>query len=74
MKETQNPYQPGAGHFPPYLAGRENEIKRFRGLFEQGGISNNLIITGPKGVGKTVLLNRLRSIASEKGWMWSTSW
>jgi hypothetical protein len=70
MKPIQNPFQPGPGQFPPYLAGRENEIKRFRQLFEKRGLSNNIVIAGPKGVGKTVLLDRFRAIASEKGWMW----
>jgi hypothetical protein len=70
MKPIQNPFQPGSGHFPPYLAGRENEIKRFKQLFEKREVFNNIVIAGPKGVGKTVLLDRFRAIASEKGWLW----
>lgn len=65
-----NPFRPGAGHMPPYLAGREAEQFEFRRLLLQTTITENLIITGLRGVGKTVLLETLKPIAIEAGWLW----
>lgn len=65
-----NPFRPGAGHPPPYLAGREEETREFRRLLEQDSILENLVLTGLRGVGKTVLLDTFRPIASERGWLW----
>lgn len=67
-----NPFKPGAGHMPPYLAGRTHEQDRFRTLLDQpGSITENLILTGLRGVGKTVLLECLRPIAHQKRWLWA---
>ncbi len=65
-----NPFRPGAGHMPPYLAGRENEKKEFARLLEQDVILQNLVLTGLRGVGKTVLLDTLRPMAVKAGWAW----
>ena len=65
-----NPFRPGAGHMPPYLAGRETEEREFRALLKQDVILNNLILTGLRGVGKTVLLETLKPIAIQDGWLW----
>ena len=65
-----NPFRPGAGHMPPYLAGRETEKSEFRKLLEQDTILENLILTGLRGVGKTVLLETLKPMAIEAGWVW----
>jgi AAA ATPase domain len=65
-----NPFRPGAGHMPPYLAGREKEAREFRQLLEQDVILKNLILTGLRGVGKTVLLQTLRPIAIREKWLW----
>ncbi len=65
-----NPFRPGAGHMPPYLAGRENEKKEFARLLEQDVILRNLVLTGLRGVGKTVLLDTLRPMAVKAGWAW----
>ncbi|MBI1901587.1 MAG: ATP-binding protein [Planctomycetia bacterium] len=72
MSDTNtNPYRPGAGHSPPYLAGREEEVKKFAGFLEQDDITTNVILTGLRGVGKTVLMDdRFKSQAQEKGWVW----
>ena len=67
----RNPYTPGAGHAPPYLAGRELEIAEFEKLLEQTTILDNALLTGLRGVGKTVLLDRFKSIAIKKGWLWA---
>ena len=66
-----NPFRPGAGHPPPYLAGREKEIKEFTNLLRQKPILKNLVITGLRGVGKTVLLESLKPIASNEGFFWA---
>jgi len=65
-----NPYRPGAGHFPPYLAGRENEINELSRLLGQDVILKNAIITGLRGVGKTVLLDAVKPVAMKYGWLW----
>ena len=65
-----NPFRPGAGHMPPYLAGRGNEIAEFERLLTQRTILENMVLTGLRGVGKTVLLEKLRPLAIEKGWGW----
>ena len=66
----RNPFRPGAGHMPPYLAGRETEKADFHRLLEQDTILENLVLTGLRGVGKTVLLETLKPIAIESGWVW----
>ena len=70
-KDFTNPFRPGAGHKPPYLAGRVEEKEEFRNLLKQEVVLNNLILTGLRGVGKTVLLDSFKSIAQESGWMWA---
>src|SRR4029078_4043690 len=64
------PYRPGAGHMPPHLAGREREYEEFDQLLEQDEILNNVVLTGLRGVGKTVLLETFKPRAVEKGWFW----
>lgn len=71
--EFKNPYRPGAGHMPPYLAGREKEYAEFDRLLEQDEILDNLVLTGLRGVGKTVLLETFKPRAIEKGWRWSAA-
>ena len=65
-----NPFRPGAGHPPPYLAGREEEKREFDRLLQQQVIVDNLVLTGLRGVGKTVLLNTLEPMARPHGWLW----
>ena len=65
-----NPFRPGAGHMPPYLAGRKSEETEFRKLLKQTTILDNLILTGLRGVGKTVLLETLKPIAIQEKWLW----
>lgn len=66
-----NPFRPGAGQPPPYLAGREKERNEFKLLLQQNPILKNLILTGLRGVGKTVLLETLRPICFENNWFWA---
>ncbi len=66
----ENPFRPGAGHTPPYLAGRRGEMDEFRKMLTQTVILENLVLTGLRGVGKTALLGRLKPMALEAGWLW----
>lgn len=66
-----NPFRPGAGHQPPYLAGRVEEKAVFEELLGQKIILKNLIITGLRGIGKTVLLEELKPLAIGRGWRWT---
>jgi hypothetical protein len=67
----KNPFRPGAGHMPPYLAGREKESKEFSRLLEQDVILKNLVLTGLRGLGKTVLLETFKPMAIQSGWLWA---
>lgn len=66
-----NPFRPGAGHMPPYLAGRDTETEEFLRLLRQDVILQNLILTGLRGVGKTVLLETFKPLALKAGWLWA---
>ena len=65
-----NPFRPGAGHRPPYLAGRRKEKDEFVKLLGQEVILENLVLTGLRGVGKTVLLEEFKPLAINEGWLW----
>jgi hypothetical protein len=65
-----NPFKPGAGHMPPYLAGRSSETDAFLHLLKQETILSNMILTGLRGVGKTVLLENWKPLALERKWLW----
>jgi len=67
----QNPFRPGAGHPPPYLAGREDEKAEFAKLLTQNPVMTNMVLTGLRGVGKTVLLETFKPIAVQAGWLWA---
>lgn len=56
---------------PPYLAGRDQELSEFRRLLDQRTILENLVLTGLRGVGKTVLLDTFKPRAIEAGWLWA---
>jgi AAA ATPase domain len=67
----RNPYAPGAGQRPPELAGRDRELAQFDVVLERvarGRPERSLVLTGLRGVGKTVLLNALRSQAITRLW------
>lgn len=71
MDPIRNPYAPGAGQRPPELAGRDEQLTAFDVVLERiarGRPERSLVLTGLRGVGKTVLLNTLRSAAVRKGW------
>lgn len=67
----RNPFAPGAGQRPPELAGRDKEVAAFEVVLERvarGRPERSLVLTGLRGVGKTVLLGELRSMAVKRGW------
>lgn len=71
MDPVLNPYAPGAGQRPPELAGRDAELAAFEVVLERvarGRPERSLVLTGLRGVGKTVLLNAMRSAAVRQGW------
>ncbi|MCL2543447.1 MAG: ATP-binding protein [Nocardioidaceae bacterium] len=71
MDPIRNPYAPGAGQRPPELAGRGEQLAAFDVVLERvsrGRPERSLVLTGLRGVGKTVLLNALRGAAVRKGW------
>lgn len=64
-----NPYRPGAGLMPMYIAGRDEDIKSVEEMFNALSMNiptPSIIFSGLRGVGKTVLINKLQSIAEEK--------
>lgn len=67
---AQNPYRPGVGTPPPYLADRDAQLRRFsRYLGDFPEVRRNVRITGLRGVGKTVLLKEYRKEAQSLGWV-----
>ncbi len=68
---NENPFKPGAGHSPPHLAGREEEVRQFEKLLDQRLVINNVVLTGLRGVGKTVLMDDIyKPLAIKKDWVW----
>lgn len=71
MDPIRNPYAPGAGQRPPELAGRDEQLDAFGITLERavrGRPERSVVLIGLRGVGKTVLLNALRSSAVRAGW------
>ena len=71
MEHRDNPYTPGAGTTPPALTGRAAELGRFETLLERlerGRPEQSQIVTGLRGVGKTVLLNSFQRTAEDRRW------
>jgi hypothetical protein len=68
---TYNPYTPDAGARPPVLTGRDAELRHLQSILSQltaGGTEKHVLITGLRGVGKTVLLNEFEALCQEAGW------
>lgn len=71
MDPRINPYAPGAGTKPPVLVGRDEQIEAFGILLDRlaaGRAEQSMIITGLRGVGKTVLLDVFRDQAERRSW------
>ncbi len=72
MDAVRNPYNPGAGRRPPALVGREFQLDAFRVLVHRASLartSQSMVLSGLRGVGKTVLLNELAAQAQRAGWI-----
>lgn len=70
MDETLNPYAPGAGTRPPELVGRDQVIEDVLVALARtakGRSARHSILTGLRGVGKTVLLDHLYRRAATEG-------
>ena len=74
MDPRRNPYAPGAGTPPPELAGRDDIIERSAIALDRirlGRSARSFIFYGLRGVGKTVLLNRIQRDADARGFITS---
>ncbi len=72
MDAVLNPFAPGAGQAPPELAGRDEDLLAGRVLYERltdRRPARGLMLVGVRGVGKTVLLNEYRRLATGRGWI-----
>jgi hypothetical protein len=70
------PYTPGAGTIPRALAGRQRELEQFRvllGRLRRGNPEQSLLVSGLRGVGKTVLLEAFQDIAVSERWVARTA-
>jgi GTPase SAR1 family protein len=66
-----NPFSPGAGAPPPELVGRQDTLERADILLhrvKQGRSAKSILLTGLRGVGKTVLLNEIKRKATAAGY------
>ena len=64
-----NPYRPGVGLMPTYIAGRDEDIAYVDQMFQALMMNiptQSIIFSGLRGVGKTALINKLQNIAEEK--------
>jgi hypothetical protein len=71
MRPHDNPYTPNAGARPPALVGRDEELEAFEVLLDRlrrGHTEQSMLITGLRGVGKTVLLTNFEEQARERDW------
>lgn len=74
MDPVRNPFAPGAGSQPPELAGREEIITTADTALQRvllGRPAQSQMLLGLRGVGKTVLLNKIEQIAEERGYLTS---
>src|SRR5579863_6091210 len=71
MDPRTNPFAPGAGSQPPELAGRDEILEGSRvvlACIRDRRPAKSAILVGLRGVGKTVLLNRIWEGAKEEGY------
>lgn len=71
MTAAKNPFTPGFGQVPPFLAGRSYVVDNVVDAFDNGPGDPNLttIFTGARGTGKTTLLTLLADEGRERGWV-----
>jgi AAA ATPase domain len=63
-----SPYRPGTGLEPPYLGDRQRQLEEFRRFLDEPANPRNVLVTGLRGVGKTVLLNHYSTLAEAAHW------
>lgn len=71
MDPIKNPFSPGAGSPPPELVGRDPILEQARillGRIKQKRPEKSMLLTGLRGVGKTVLLNEIERLAQADGY------
>jgi len=71
MDPIKNPFSPGAGSPPPELVGRDPILEEARvllGRVKQKRSEKSMMLTGLRGVGKTVLLNEIERLAKDNGY------
>jgi len=71
VRPHDNPYTPNAGARPPVLVGRDDQLETFDVLLDRlrrGHTEQSMLITGLRGVGKTVLLTTFEERARERSW------
>jgi hypothetical protein len=71
MNPITNPYSPGAGSPPPELVGRDPVLEQARillGRIKLKRPEKSMLLTGLRGVGKTVLLNEIERLAKRDGY------
>lgn len=71
MDPIKNPFSPGAGSPPPELVGRDSTLEQARillGRIKQKRPEKSMLLTGLRGVGKTVLLNEIERLATAGGY------
>jgi ATP/maltotriose-dependent transcriptional regulator MalT len=66
-----NPFKPTAGATPPLLVGRSDTLEEFAESLDDGrGRPARLaLFTGPRGIGKTVMLTEVADLALRRGWV-----
>lgn len=72
MDPIKNPFSPGAGSPPPELAGRAGILEQARillGRIKERRPEKSILLTGLRGVGKTVLLNEIERLAVKAGYI-----
>ncbi|KAB2851061.1 MAG: ATP-binding protein [Hyphomicrobiaceae bacterium] len=73
MDEARNPFAPGAGNPPPELAGRHEILRKAEVVLDRtlaGRHAKSFMLVGLRGVGKTVLLNRIGQLAEVRKLRW----
>ena len=71
MDPIKNPFSPGAGAPPPELVGRDGVLQQasiLLGRIKEKRSEKSLLLTGLRGVGKTVLLNEIERMAIDRGY------
>lgn len=71
MDSVLNPYVPGAGRKPSALVGRDDVLRNWAVALqraERGKTDQPFVLYGLRGVGKTVLLTRMRHDAQDRNW------